>query len=41
MIGGTPSQTSVGKLTNDPPNAIELIAPDRKPATKTMTLWRV
>ena len=35
-IGGTPSQTSVGKLTSDPPNAIELSEPATMPAASTM-----
>jgi len=38
MIGGMPSQISVGKLISEPPNAIELIELARNPATKT-TRW--
>jgi hypothetical protein len=38
MIGGTPSQMSVGKLINDPPKAIALTALAMKPTTKMRTL---
>jgi hypothetical protein len=40
-IGGTPSQTSVGKLISEPPNAIELMELEMKPAAKTIAWWRV
>src|SRR5438132_178688 len=39
IIGGTPSQISVGKLMSDPPKAIALMALATKPTMKTIMLW--
>jgi hypothetical protein len=38
MIGGTPSQISVGKLMSDPPKAIALMALATKPTTNIRML---
>jgi hypothetical protein len=39
MMGGMPSQISVGKLTSDPPIAIALIALPMNPTMKMRMLW--
>jgi hypothetical protein len=38
MIGGMPSQISVGKLTSEPPNAKALMALATNPTAKMMVL---
>jgi hypothetical protein len=39
MMGGMPSQISVGKLTSDPPKAMALIELATNPTTNIRMLW--